>query len=183
MHTTYSFSSMHDSLVEQIRWDQLDDRRFEQIIEDKETFDLEKEAFFQRYEKYLKNKYEKNKHFTHSKHLIDKLTVNQMENLADRCPKLAEDKTFIGCLFEKRFHFELDPENAQLFSEEERREHLERMYKAAAGHPQSFKSALLYELLENGLKLEIFDEKYFVEYLQNPLRLNALNRKNVKQSH
>ena len=174
---------MHDSLVEQIRWDQLDDRRFEQIIEDKETFDLEKEAFFQRYEKYLKNKYEKNKHFTHSKHLIDKLTVNQMENLADRCPKLAEDKTFIGCLFEKRFHFELDPENAQLFSEEERREHLERMYKAAAGHPQSFKSALLYELLENGLKLEIFDEKYFVEYLQNPLRLNALNKKKVKQSH
>ena len=43
-----------------------------------------------------------------------------------------------------------------------------RMYKAAEGQPQSYKSALLYEILENGCKLEQFDEEFFFAYLRSP---------------
>jgi hypothetical protein len=69
--------------------------------------------------------------------------------------KVKECKTYLGTCFEKRFHYELDPENKDSFSLLEKREHLKKMYAASESMPQSFRSQLLLEILENGMKLDI----------------------------
>lgn len=42
------------------------------------------------------------------------------------------------------------------------------MYEGAKNHPQSFRTALLHEILEMGVKLDIFDKDLFLEYLKHP---------------
>jgi hypothetical protein len=104
------------------------------------------------------------------------MTIEQMENLEEKVSKLKTDENWIGKLFEKRFHYELDPEYKDTFSLDERHEQLIRMYDALENRPQSLRSSLLLEILENGMKLDIYDKKYFLEYLKNPLRKNNLNQ-------
>lgn len=97
---------------------------------------------------------------------------------------MKNDKNFIGISFEKRFHFELDDNNKELFTLEERRQQLIKMYEASEDHPQSFKSTILLEILENGLKLDTYDKKYFLEYLENPLKKWHMNKQKVtKDNH
>jgi len=42
------------------------------------------------------------------------------------------------------------------------------MYNSAKDHPQSFKTALLHEILEFGIKLDTYDKDLFLEYLKHP---------------
>ena len=71
-----------------------------------------------------------------------------------------------------------------MFTLEERRQQLIEMYDASHDRPQSFKSALLLEILENGLKLDIYDKNYFLLYLDNPLKAWHMNKKRVsKDTH
>lgn len=95
--------------------------------------------------------------------------------------KVKECKTYIGTVFEKNFHYELDPENKDTFTLLEKREHLKKMYAASESMPQSFRSQLLLELLENGMKLDINDEAYmkesmdyFLLYVDNPLKIHFM---------
>lgn len=104
-----------------------------------------------------------------------------MEELGSKCLQAKDDKTFIGNLFEKKFNYELDECNKDTFTLEERREQLIRMYDATDGSPQSFRSALLLEILENGLKLEIYDKNYFMLYLANPLKTWHMNKAKVQR--
>lgn len=103
-----------------------------------------------------------------------------MEALEKKCTRLKIDENWIGKLFEKKFHYELDEEYKDLFTLEERREQLIRMYDGSKNRPQSLQSALLLEILENGMKLDIYDKKYFLEYLKHPLRQNWMNVEKVK---
>jgi hypothetical protein len=55
------------------------------------------------------------------------------------------------------------------------------MYKESESMPQSFRSQLLIEILENGMKLDLQDEaykaeskEYFLLYIDNPLKLNFI---------
>lgn len=57
------------------------------------------------------------------------------------------------------------------------------MYEASEHRPQSFKSALLLEILENGLKLDKYDKKYFLLYLEHPLKMWHMNKKRVVKDH
>ena len=89
-----------------------------------------------------------------------------------------------GKHLKKKFHFELDDNNKEMFTLEERRQQLIEMYDASHDRPQSFKSALLLEILENGLKLDIYDKNYFLLYLDNPLKAWHMNKKRVsKDTH
>jgi len=101
--------------------------------------------------------------------------VAQLEALEAKCSRLKSDENWIGKIFEKKFHYELDDEYKDTFTLEERREQLVRMYDASKNRPQSLKSALLLEILENGMKLDIYDKKYFLEYLKNPMKTWYLN--------
>jgi hypothetical protein len=101
-----------------------------------------------------------------------------MEHLEKAIPQLQKDENWVGKLFEKRFHHELDDEYKETFTLEERREQLIRMYEASQNRSQSLKSSLLLEILENGVKLDLYDKKYFIEYLKNPLRWSCLKSDN-----
>lgn len=102
-----------------------------------------------------------------------------MEELGSKWVAAKSDKNFIGKLFQKKFHYELDEANNQNFSLKDRREQLIKMYEASEERPQSFKSALLLEILENGLKLDIYDKKYFLAYLEHPLKRWHINKTKV----
>lgn len=78
------------------------------------------------------------------------------------------DFNFIGTLFKKVHHIKLDPERIADLTFEERRKDLLAMYESAKNHPQSFRTALLHEILENGVKLDIYDEALFLEYVKAP---------------
>lgn len=57
------------------------------------------------------------------------------------------------------------------------------MYESAKSHPQSFRTALLHEILENGVKLDIFDEKFFLDYVKVPMSTWFLNSNKYKTSY
>jgi len=85
--------------------------------------------------------------------------------------------TLLERYLKNKFHFELDEENKDSFTHHQRREQLIEMYKASENRPQSLKSALLLEILENGIKTNIFDKNVFIEYLKNPLKNWYMNKK------
>ena len=134
------------------------------------------ESFWNKFFDTLTQKFQRDLSFTFPSTLYDKFTLEQLENLGEKVPQLLEDSDYIGTIFGKKFHFELDEENKDTFTLDERREHLIRMYEASKNRPQSLKSALLLEILENGIKQDIFDKGYFIEYLENPLKNWHMNK-------
>jgi len=97
--------------------------------------------------------------------------------------KVKSDRHFIGTLFSKQFHAKLDKERIDDLTLEQRREELIEMYECSKNHPQSFRTTLLHEILENGLKLDIYDKGYFLEYLRHPMQVWFLNEKKHKTSY
>ena len=57
------------------------------------------------------------------------------------------------------------------------------MYNGSANMPESLRSKLLFEILENGIQLNKFDFDYFKKYLLKPLRLNYLNDKKIRNTY
>ena len=57
------------------------------------------------------------------------------------------------------------------------------MYQAAKDHPQTFKTALLHEILEIGVKLDIYDKDLFLEYIKHPQVTWYLNDKKHTTSY
>ena len=55
------------------------------------------------------------------------------------------------------------------------------MYNASIDRPQSLKSALLLEILENGIKLDIYDKDFFIEYLKHPLKNWHMSKETQKK--
>lgn len=49
--------------------------------------------------------------------------------------KIRLTKTYYGAVFEKKFHYELDPENKETFSLLQTRSHLKRMYEESKDLP------------------------------------------------
>ena len=74
-------------------------------------------------------------------------------------------------MFKKKFHSKLDPD----LSLEERRDVLIELYEGASSHDLSFRHALLWEILDIGIKLDTFDQGYFTAYLKHPLRSWFMN--------
>jgi len=94
-----------------------------------------------------------------------------MDKLASLHPKIREDKVFTGSYFQKQFSEELNQENQEVWSTEEKRSNLLTLYSFAHSKnmPKSLQSALLIEVLDLGVKQGVYDEKLFREYLQIPL--------------
>lgn len=163
--------SIHKVLYNEVNFLKIADNVFSQFMAQCLTFaDINNESFFEKLAVTLTQNYKKNKNYSPESQLFDRLTLEQLEGLGSKVEELQKNFDYIGKIFEKRFHFELDNENKDSFTLEERREQLIQMYDASENRPQSFKSALLLEILENGVKLDIYDKKYFVEYLRNPLK-------------
>jgi hypothetical protein len=174
--------NLHKLLHSKLDFKKIGDNVFMQFIGRCSSFaDLENKTFFEKLVDSINQLYKKNKLYSPDSTLYDKFTLDQLEMLGEKLEKLKADSHYIGKIFEKRFHFELDNENRNSFTLEERREQLVKMYEASSNRPQSFKSALLLEILENGVKLDIFDKNYFIEYLQNPLKTWLMNKDTQKK--
>ena len=140
------------------------------------------DSFFKQLYINMQQNYRINKNYSPSAIIYDKFTLEQLEMFGKEVPEIKSDSHYIGKIFEKRFHFELDHENKDTFTLEERREQLIQMYKASEDRPQSLKSALLLEILENGVKLDIYDKNYFIEYLEHPLKSWLMNKSIQKKA-
>lgn len=105
------------------------------------------------------------------------MTIEQLEALGKMNSSVRSDRNFIGTLFKKIHHDKLDPERISDLTFEQRREELIEMYNAAKDHPQSFRTALLHEILEMGVKLDIYDKDLFLQYIQHPQTTWYLNDK------
>lgn len=177
-----NLGQLQKSLLNKVDYTKLSDKAFLTFLNVCQNIrDLSAKSFMTKLVTFFKNNYKINRHYIVNCSHLDKLTIEQLEELGSKCPYIKEDKNFIGKTFEKKFHFELDDNNKDLFSLDERREQLIRMYEASTERPQSFRSALLLEILENGMKLDIYDKKYFIEYLEHPLKTWHLNKQ--KNSH
>ena len=173
-------SSLHKTLYNDINFSKLtDDVFFDFCRNARSLSDIKCESFLQKFASALNQKYKFNSNFSFEYYICNKLTLKQMEELEKMIPSLKNDENWIGKIFEKTFHYELDNEYKDLFTLEERREQLIKMYEASKDRPQSLQSSFLLEILENGMKLDIYDKKYFVEYLKNPLRQYLMNTDRV----
>jgi hypothetical protein len=174
--------NLHKTLYEKVNFNKISENEFWQFLNYVENFaSLESESFWEKLVTSFDQKYKTNKFYTPDTYLYDRFTLDQLEMLGEKLEAIKKDSHFIGKIFEKKFHFELDEENKDSFTLEERRDQLIMMYKASDNRPQSFKSALLIEILENGVKLDTFDKSYFLEYLKNPLKMWHMNKNTQKK--
>ena len=128
--------------------------------------------------KYFDKMAKDNKYYTVEDHILEKMTIEQLNTLGKLNSKVKASNIFIGRLFNKVNHTKLDRERIEDLSFTERRQELVEMYDSSRSHPQSFRTALLHEILEIGLKLDIFDKAHFLEYLKHPQQRYCLKDKN-----
>ena len=79
-----------------------------------------------------------------------------------------------------KYYYELEDCNRDLFSLKERRNQLIHINEECKDFPQSLRSAIVLEILENGVKSEIYDKEYFITYLKNPLKNWHMNTNKIK---
>lgn len=178
---SYYLQSLHKSLYNEMDFSKVTNDEFMNFVRNATAIgDITCKSFTAKFATYVSDKHKENQYFNLEYYLLDKLTIEQMEAIEKNCTLLKSDENWIGKIFEKKFHYELDDEAKDNFTIEERREQLIRMYDASKNRPQSLKSALLLEILENGMKLDIYDRKYFLDYLKSPLKTWHLNPDKAK---
>jgi len=122
--------------------------------------------------KHIKDSYNKDSgSYNFDESIFDHMTLDQLENLKKKISDLSKNRAFIESCFKKKFAEELyNPENSGR-SDEEKRNDLIKIYEYAKSSLQKFpelRSCILLELLHNGVKLNKYDENYFMEYLEVP---------------
>eukprot|EP00931_Biecheleriopsis_adriatica_P032537 TRINITY_DN18983_c0_g1_i2.p1 TRINITY_DN18983_c0_g1~~TRINITY_DN18983_c0_g1_i2.p1 ORF type:complete len:2222 (-),score=469.43 TRINITY_DN18983_c0_g1_i2:81-6668(-) len=123
------------------------------------------------------------------KDLVDKLTLKQLEKLVQMDPDLSMDFIIIQCIISRKFWKSLDEESQNLLSWKQRRESLLEIvafidYCCPAGvsppmksnsSPGSLRVWLLYEILQLGVQLAIYDKDLLLRYMREAPASNALN--------
>jgi len=140
---------------------------------------LDNDSLYETYAKWLADNFKKHKYYNLDPTTLKYMTMEQMDKLKAKLPNLGSEATFAGIYTSKKFSRELSEEENSHLTYMEKRENLIKMYEYARQLPHKLiglKSAVLLEILENGLKVDIYDEKYFLEYLQIPARQNFLKK-------
>ena len=141
---------------------------------------LDSSIFYKTYAKLLADEQKTKKYLAVDPSILRNMTIEQMEKLRACLPGLNEEPTFSGIYTSKKFSKELSEEENSNLSYTEKRKNLIKMYEYAKTLPyklQGLKSSLLLEILENGLKLDLYEESYFMEYIQLPARENFVTKK------
>ena len=94
-------------------------------------------------------------------------------------PKIKEDDNWHGCVFSKKFHYELDYQNQSEFTPQDRLDQLKKMYEEAKEMPLSFQSHILLEILVYGRKLDICHKQFFADYLSMPASTHCLSEEKI----
>lgn len=136
--------------------------------------------FYDVFADWIKKDFKKSRNYEISKDILNTMTIEQMDKLKAKVPDIANDPTFVSFYFNKKFSSELSDEENLHLTNKEKRDNLIKMYEYAKPLPHNLsglRSSLLLEILEYGLKLNIFDKNYFTEYLKLPARENFLKKK------
>eukprot|EP00830_Metopus_es_P002375 TRINITY_DN1213_c0_g1_i6.p1 TRINITY_DN1213_c0_g1~~TRINITY_DN1213_c0_g1_i6.p1 ORF type:complete len:2229 (-),score=458.73 TRINITY_DN1213_c0_g1_i6:107-6793(-) len=140
---------------------------------------IDTEQLYKTYAKVLADGYKINKYYGVDPGILRNMTIEQMEKLRAKLPGLSEDATFAGIYSSKKFSRELSEEENSHLTYMEKRANLIKMYEYAKTLPHKLsglKSSLLLEILENGLKVNIYDEAFFGEYIKQPARDNFMKK-------
>jgi hypothetical protein len=168
---------LHKTLINKVDFSKIPKSSFERFLQIDSFANISNDSFWIKLLSTWEKSFEEDKYFNPPAYLYDKMTLEQMEMIGSKLKQLAKDSNYIGKIFQKKFHFELDNDNKDNFTFEERREQLIAMYDDSKERPQGFRSALLLEILENGVKLDVYDKHYFLEYIQHPLKTWHLSKK------
>mmetsp|Transcript_26448 Transcript_26448/g.36126 ORF Transcript_26448/g.36126 Transcript_26448/m.36126 type:complete len:101 (+) Transcript_26448:597-899(+) len=96
------------------------------------------------------------------------MTIKQLDKLSSKNEWFKTDENFIGAYFEKQFAEELSKENQESWTDEEKFENLEVLYKHAKSKdmPDEFCLVFLGQILALSAELETFNVEYFEEYIE-----------------
>ena len=87
--------------------------------------DLANESYFQALKAHIEGV---KRAFSLSESLVASMTLQQLDKLASVCPKVKDEKVFIGSYFQKNFHEELSTEFQENLTAQEKRATLIRLY-------------------------------------------------------
>ncbi len=177
-------NEFHPHFWNQIDYSKLKEGQFQNLMNHLSDFaQIEHPSFLKEMKKYFDKRWKDYQYYTVEDYLVGKLTIEQLEQLGKLSSKVKNDHHYIGTLFKKKYHEKLDPERIEDLTHEERREELIVLYNASKSLPQSFRTTLLHEILENGVMLDLYDKSYFLEYMKNPVSTYCLNDKKHKSSY
>jgi len=172
--TLYQFSK--EALVN-IDFDRLKKEQFDTLLnyikEDMLLFDRNKKFYSTLAKFYSRKKGKTDKPEDINYTLIQCMTIDQLDKLKKEIPILEKIEQFVDSYFAKKFNRELSMEENTHIDHIEKRQNLIKMYNYAKELPEKMlglKSSLLLEILKNGLKIENYDEDYFIEYLKFPTK-------------
>jgi hypothetical protein len=119
-----------------------------------EFFDNDDKAFIERFISYIKDRKKDYYGFEIDRNVVEKMTIEYMEALMKKYSEINNDKTFIEGYVRKKFYSELN--RKELEDLNIRRTDLKTLFKYAKTLSADFdnlKSQILYEILDNGMKL------------------------------
>lgn len=108
-------------------------------------------------------------------HYLDKLSLEQLKQLAEHCKFASNDNNYKYKRFEKTYHYNFqDPEYYECATYEEKRDLFIRISEECKREGQTLRTCLIRQILEYGIKLDTYDKKMFEEYLQYPISTSCL---------
>lgn len=157
---------------------------FQHFVQQFNSFaEITEPHFMKRMSQYFDRRLKDDKYYTGEDHILQKMTIEQLHQLGKLNSKVKSTPVYIGRLFNKEHHDKLDPERIEDLTLSERREELIEMYNDAKNMPQALKTAFLQEIIDIGIKLDIFDKNFFIEYLKKPSQRYCLDEKKHTHSY
>eukprot|EP01022_Parablepharisma_sp_SALTPOND_P023508 TRINITY_DN4_c0_g2_i2.p1 TRINITY_DN4_c0_g2~~TRINITY_DN4_c0_g2_i2.p1 ORF type:complete len:1596 (+),score=184.76 TRINITY_DN4_c0_g2_i2:189-4976(+) len=178
----YSPNNFNKQVLTKVQLDKLRKEDFQRLLQTmgEDILMLDgNDTLYTTYAKWLAEDYKKNKYYSVDPNILRNMTIEQMDKLRSKLPGISEDATFAGIYTSKKFNRELSEEENSHLTYREKRQNLVKMYDYAKTLPyklSGLKSSLLLEILENGLKIDVYDEGYFMEYLKLPARENFVKK-------
>ncbi len=135
---------------------------------------LRSDGFFREIAKELQRQYDKTKTYELNPSVVRNMAIEQMERIAKLVPGVMLDSKFVVPYFGKKFSWELSREENDAAGAAEKRENLLKMLEFAGRLPESeytkgLKCVLQLFVLDNGIKLNVYDEAVFQAYLNCPM--------------
>ncbi len=130
---------------------------------------LRTDAFYEAFAGWMSKDYEERQTYEVEPDIMHNMTLEQLDKLLERIPTLKEDALFVEAYMQKKFWRELEARGSYA----EQRKDLIAIYEFSKDLPEklaSLRSTVLFELLKNGVKQDLYEKEYFVEYIAAPYR-------------
>lgn len=157
-----------------VNLEKLQKNEFFRVLEylEKDLPMLDDSKFYDLLGKHASDSYDKQSDsYRLSSSIFVNMSLEQMDKTLKKLPNLNKDENFVLQYFSKKFSRELSEKDNEYRTDEEKRESLVKIYEYVKTLPEKFsglKGTILLEILHNGIKIDKYDENYFIEYLKAP---------------